>query len=121
MDIVFWVVAGLLALAFLAAGLMKVARSKEQLAASGMAWTEDFSDRSITLIGAVEVAGALGLVLPALTGIAPVLTPVAAVGLAVAMVGAIVVHARRQEPWVPQAVLLVLTLAATVLGVAYVG
>jgi hypothetical protein len=41
--------------------------------------------------------GAIGLVLPALTGIAPILTPLAASGLAVVNVGAMVVHLRRRE------------------------
>jgi hypothetical protein len=115
MLIAYWIVAGLTALAFLAAGGMKLARSKEQLAASGMAWTEDFSAPVIKLIAAAEVLGALGLVLPMATGIAPVLSPVAGVCLAVIMVGAVVVHLRRHEPPIPLA-LLALAVASAVLG-----
>lgn len=44
-----------------------------------MAWAEDFSANTIKLIGAAEVHGAIGLVLPAATGILPWLTPLAAV------------------------------------------
>jgi hypothetical protein len=115
MLIAYWIVAGLTALAFLAAGGMKLARSKEQLAASGLAWTEDFSAPVIKLIAAAEVLGALGLVLPMATGIAPVLSPVAGVCLAVIMVGAFVVHLRRHEPPIPLA-LLALAVASAVLG-----
>lgn len=108
MDITLWIVAGLLALAFLGAGTMKLSRSKEQLAASGMSWTEDFSTPMVKTIGSLEILGALGLVLPALTGILPALVPVAALGLTATMIGAIVVHLRRREAFTPAAVLLVL-------------
>ena len=101
MDITLWIVAGLLALAFLGAGTMKLSRSKEQLAASGMSWTEDFSAPMVKTIGSLEILGALGLVLPALV-------PVAALGLTATMIGAIVVHLRRREAFTPAAVLLVL-------------
>ena len=97
MNIVLWIIAGLLALAFLAAGAMKLAQPRAKLAASGMAWTEDFSDAAVKGIGALEVLGALGLILPAALDIAPVLTPLAAVGLALVMAGAVVVHLRRGE------------------------
>ena len=97
MDITLWIIAGLLALAFLAAGAMKLAKSRAQLAESGMAWTEDFSDSQVKLIGLVEILGALGLILPAALGIAEILTPLAAAGLALTMLGATAVHARRGE------------------------
>ncbi|HMQ36876.1 MAG TPA: DoxX family protein [Micropruina sp.] len=108
MNITLWIVAGLLALAFLGAGAMKVARSKEQLAASGLSWTEDFSAPMVKAIGALEILGALGLVLPAVTGILPVLVPLAALGLTATMAGAVIVHLRRRETFIPPAVLLVL-------------
>lgn len=105
MNIVLWVVAGLLAVAFLASGAMKLTKSKEDLAQQGMAWTEDFSASAVKLIGASQLLGALGLVLPALLDVAPVLTPLAATGLALVMGGAVVVHLRRKEAFVPPLVL----------------
>ncbi|MBI3962282.1 MAG: DoxX family protein, partial [Deinococcus sp.] len=80
MNIVLWIVQGLLALGFLMAGATKLMRSKAQLAPR-MPWVEDFSLGTIRAIGAVEVLGALGLVLPTLMGILPWLTPLAALGL----------------------------------------
>jgi hypothetical protein len=97
MNIVLWVIAGLLAFAFLAVGLMKLSQPKEKLAASGMPYVEDFSAGTIKLIGALEVLAAIGLILPAALDIAPVLVPLAALGLVVLMVGAAIVHARRKE------------------------
>ncbi|WP_250037544.1 DoxX family protein [Paractinoplanes maris] len=97
MNIVLWVIAGLLAAAFAAAGIMKLTQPKEKLAASGMAWMESYSAGTVKLIGALEVLAAIGLILPAALDIVPVLVPLAALGLALIMVGAIVVHARRKE------------------------
>lgn len=97
MNVVLWVVAALLAAAFAGAGAMKLAKSKQELQAGGMAWAEDFSPTQIKLIGAVEVLGALGLILPAAFGIAPILSAVAALGLFLVMAGAVVVHVRRGE------------------------
>ncbi len=96
MNTALWIVQGVLAAAFLVAGSMKLTRSKDQLADS-MDWVDQFEQSHIRGIGAAEVAGALGLVLPGLTGVAPVLTPVAAVGLVALMVGAAITHARRGE------------------------
>ncbi len=96
MGVALWVVQGLLAVAFLGAGAMKLSQPKEKLAAN-MGWVEDFSQPAVRLIGAVEVFGAVGLVLPALTGILPWLTPLAALGLALTMIGAALTHLRRKE------------------------
>jgi hypothetical protein len=49
----------------------------------------------VKAIGALEVLAAIGLVLPAVTGVAPVLVPLAGLGLL--MIGARVVHVRRGE------------------------
>jgi uncharacterized membrane protein len=108
MGVALWVTQGLLAVAFLMAGATKLAQPKEKLA-KNMAWVEDFSQSAVRLIGAVEVLGAIGVVLPALTGILSWLTPLAALGLAVTMVGAILTHLRRGErsALVPPVVLLV--------------
>jgi uncharacterized membrane protein YphA (DoxX/SURF4 family) len=97
MNVVLWIVAGLLALAFLAAGGMKLTQPKEKLAASGLGWTEDFSPGAVKGIGALEVLAAVGLILPPLLKIVPVLAPLAAVGLILLMIGAGITHARRGE------------------------
>lgn len=117
MTVVLWIVQILLAGAFLAAGGLKLARSRTALIGSGsnMAWAEDFSDTAVKAIGAVEVLGAIGLILPAVTGIATVLVPTAALGLAITMAGAVMVHRRRNETILPPAVLGVLALVFALL------
>jgi uncharacterized membrane protein YphA (DoxX/SURF4 family) len=111
MNVLIWVLQILLALAFLAAGLTKLTQPRQRLATT-MGWVEDFSDPGVRAIGALEILGALGLLLPAVTGLAPVLVPIAAVGLALLMLGAAVTHRRRGElPMIGiNAVLLVLAL-----------
>lgn len=96
MNAALWAVQAILAIMFMMAGAMKLIKTKAELA-ERMGWVEDFSESTIRLIGAAEVMGAIGLVLPALTGIVPILTPLAASGLAVVTMGAMVVHLRRRE------------------------
>ncbi|HEY3506595.1 MAG TPA: DoxX family protein [Actinocatenispora sp.] len=99
MNIALWIVAGLLASVFLFAGTNKVVVPRAKLArAPGGGWVESFGARSVKALGAVEVLGAAGLILPAALGIAPVLVPLAAIGLGVIMIGAAVVTFRLHEP-----------------------
>jgi uncharacterized membrane protein YphA (DoxX/SURF4 family) len=97
MNVALWIIAGLLAAVFGASGLMKLIQPKAKLAASGLAWTEDFSSAAVKAIGGLELLAALGLILPAALDIAPILTPLAATGLVLVMVGAAITHARRKE------------------------
>jgi uncharacterized membrane protein len=97
MNIALWIIAGLLAVAFLAIGAMKLIQPKEKLVASGMGALEDFSAGAVKAIGALEVLAAVGLILPAVLDIAPILVPLAAVGVVLLMVGAIITHLRRHE------------------------
>lgn len=116
MLIALWILNGLLALAYLAAGSTKLFRGTAALKGVGMLWVDDFAAPAVKLIGAAEIVGAFGLILPLLTGIAPVLTPIASVALAVLMIGAVVVHARRTESFTPSLVLGALSIVSAVLG-----
>jgi uncharacterized membrane protein YphA (DoxX/SURF4 family) len=98
MNLALWIIAGLLAAVFLLAGANKLLIPQEKLArAPAGGWVLDFSPGFVKALGAVEILGAAGLILPAALGIAPILVPVAAVGLALIMIGAAVVTFRRQE------------------------
>ncbi len=81
MNIALWIVQGLLAAMYLMAGIMKtfqVEKVKVQ-----MPWAKDRSDGFIRFVGISEVLGALGLILPLVTGILPWLTVLAAIGLTI--------------------------------------
>jgi hypothetical protein len=97
-NIALWIVAGLLAAVFLFAGANKLFIPREKLArAPGGGWVLDFGPAFVKALGAVEILGAAGLILPAALDIAPVLVPLAAVGLGLIMIGAATVELRRQE------------------------
>jgi len=113
MNVFLWIVAGVLALLFLFAGITKLVRPREQLAEQ-MAWVEDFSPGMIRLIGALEALAAVGLVVPPLVGVAPVLAPLAALGLVLLMIGAAIAHGRRKETPMIAVNLVLLALAAVV-------
>ncbi len=91
MNIAYWIVAGLLALFYLYAGALKLIRSPDRLRPM-MAWVDRIPLPALRALGALEVLGALGLLLPPLTGIAPWLAAAAAAGLVLVQCGAIPVH-----------------------------
>ncbi len=97
MDTFLWVLQAALAAVFLSAGVMHATQPRERLL-TRLPWVEDFSASTVRFIGIMELAGGLGLILPAATGVAPILTPIAATGLAVVMLGALLTHVRRREP-----------------------
>jgi hypothetical protein len=96
MEVAYWIVAGLLAVFYLYAGGTKVAQSKEQLEPM-MGWVDTIPMSVVQLIGVLEILGAVGLVLPPLTGIAPGLAIAAAGGFLVLQVLATALHLSRGE------------------------
>ncbi|AIV38361.1 DoxX family protein [Streptomyces sp. R1] len=113
MNIAYWIVAGLLALFYCYAGTLKVSRSRDQLRPM-MAWVDRMPLPAVRALGTVEILGAVGLVLPPLTGIAPSLATAAAVGFVVLQTGAIAVHLTGEDRRIALNVGLVATAAVTI-------
>jgi uncharacterized membrane protein YphA (DoxX/SURF4 family) len=113
MNVVLWILAAVLAVAFLFSGITKLSQPREKLAAQ-MGWVEDFSPQTVKVIGALEVLAAIGLILPAVLNIVPVLVPLAATGLVALMVGAALTHRRRREYAIIAVNLVLLIMAAVV-------
>ncbi len=93
MNKLLWVLQVLLALAFLAHGIMMLAPPPAvavQMNAMLPRWFQVF-------LGVAEVLAGVGLTLPGLTRILPGLVPAAAVGIMIVMVSATVLHASRRE------------------------
>ncbi|HEY2792804.1 MAG TPA: DoxX family protein, partial [Micromonosporaceae bacterium] len=63
MNAFLWTLQILVAAAFLIAGGLKVARTREQLQPI-MPWVDDMSQSAVRGIGVVEILGAIGLILP---------------------------------------------------------
>jgi len=111
-EMIMWLIQIFLAVAFGAAGTMKLVRSKTQLAANPhMGWVHSVPEDRIKLLGVAEILGAIGLVLPMAIGIAPILTRVAAVCLATLMGGAAATHTMRGESAAVSTILAVLVMA----------
>ena len=85
MTVALWIIQSLLAGLFLFAGAVKLVLPAEDLTGP-IAMPILF----LRLIGALEVLGALGLILPGLLRIRTGLTPLAALGLVIIMAGATV-------------------------------
>jgi hypothetical protein len=92
MNIALWIAQALLAVAFFMAGGMKLVLPMDALLANGMTFIEYVPAALVRFIGLSEVAGALGVTLPAATRIQPRLTPIAAALLGVVMVLAMGTH-----------------------------
>jgi putative oxidoreductase len=81
MNIALWIVQGLLAAMYLMVGSMKVFQPAKIRAMPRMTWAHGQPDLYIRFVGTTEVLGALGLILPLVTGILPWLTVLAGIGL----------------------------------------
>ncbi|NEW68920.1 DoxX family protein [Streptomyces rhizosphaericus] len=109
----YWIVAGLLALFYLYGGGVKVIRSRDELRPM-MAWVDTTPMAAVRVIGVIEVLGAIGLILPPLTGIAPWLALAAAIGFVILQIGATRVHLRRGDRQVALNITLLLAAAVTI-------
>src|SRR5215467_13644831 len=96
MNIILWVIQGLLALLFLFAGLTK-AFFPLPTVKKNFPWANHVPAALVRFIGVSELLGGIGLILPAVTHILPWLTVAAALGLALVMISAAIFHASRRE------------------------
>jgi hypothetical protein len=114
MNIALWIAQGMLAVMYLTAGQSKVfrtAKAKEQLP-----WAKNRSDGFVRFVGTSELLGAIGAILPMVTGILPWLTVLAAVGLALIQLLAIFTeHLPKKEFKVIPVNIVLLALALFVL------
>jgi uncharacterized membrane protein YphA (DoxX/SURF4 family) len=88
LRIALWSAQIALAIVFALAGWMKVSAPTAELAKMASGFPLAF----LRFIGIAELAGAIGIILPALTRIAPVLTPLASSGFVLVMASAAVLH-----------------------------
>jgi uncharacterized membrane protein YphA (DoxX/SURF4 family) len=88
MNILLWIIQGLLGLLFIFSGVMKFVMSVEQMNEQApVVWPGIF----LHFIGVCEILGGIGLILPSALRIQPRLTPLAAAGLAIITAGATVI------------------------------
>jgi uncharacterized membrane protein YphA (DoxX/SURF4 family) len=112
MNIYLWIAQVLLIGMYGMAGMMKTFQPDMARKNPQMTWAHDAKDSFIRFIGTAELLGALGLILPMLTGILAWLTPLAALGLALVQILAIfTVHIPKKEYKVLPINILLLALA----------
>ena len=95
MNIVLWVLQGLTAFAFGGHGLLLI--SGPQRMAERVPWIRALPSQFVRLLGLLEILGAIGVVVPAATGVLPSLTVAAAGGLVAMMLLAMLFHVTRRE------------------------
>lgn len=95
MNIALWVLQALTALAFGSHGFLLV--SGPQRMAVRVPWVAALPIPFVRALGVLEILGAIGVVLPAATGVLPSLTVAAAGGLVAMMLLAILFHVTRRE------------------------
>lgn len=115
MNTALWTAQLFLAGMFALSGTVKSTMSRERLLATGQSGIAKFPMPVVRFTAVMEVAAAIGLIVPWLTGIAPVLTPLAAAGLCVVMVGAAWAHSSLHEPKAVLVNIALFTLAAFVM------
>ncbi|MET4216865.1 putative membrane protein YphA (DoxX/SURF4 family) [Bradyrhizobium sp. LB7.2] len=91
-----WAAQVLLAFVFVSAGLVKLLTPIPQLAAM-MPFAGEYSETFVRSVALVDLAGGIGILLPALTRILPRLTVLAALGCSVLQVFAFFFHISRGE------------------------
>lgn len=96
-TIALWCAQVALAVLFGMAGAMHIFMSPDALAAMGVAWPQAVPIALVRFVGLCELAGALGVILPAATRIKPSLTPLAALGFTAIQCLAIPLHIMRGE------------------------
>lgn len=96
-----WVAQIMLAVVFGMAGFAKLT-TPIPILAEELVWPGEFPAAMVRFIGAAELLGAIGVILPAATRIKPMLTPLAAAGLGLVMILAGLFHIVRGEfPAIP--------------------
>jgi hypothetical protein len=109
-----WIIQVLLATAYAMSGYMNTFMSPQQLVTMGMSHAAVLPYGLLRFLGIAELAGSIGLLLPALTRVSTSLTPLAALGFIVLQVLAMGYHVTHGEFFMLPVNVVLMTLAAMV-------
>ena len=97
MNIIIWVLQGLMTFVFMFSGINKTYFDEKTLVQKGQRGVEGLPKWFIKFIGVSEIFGALGLVVPMMLDKYNYLTPIAAICLGFIMIPAAFIHYKRKE------------------------
>ncbi|MGF6928801.1 hypothetical protein QFZ48_004301 [Chitinophaga sp. W2I13] len=120
MNIILWIIQGLLSTFFILPGYGKIAGSKEKHIADGHL-KPSRSIIPIRILGVLELLGCIGIIVPWLSGIAPIMTPMAAAAFCSIMLAGMVVHVRKKEYKMLPMLIVVFILSAIVAYFRFAG
>jgi hypothetical protein len=118
LNIVSWTAQALVAVSFIAGAYIKLSFPISELA-SMWPWAGSLPVLAVRVLGVVDLAGGVGIILPALTGIKPRLTVFAALGCVMLQICAIVFHLGRGEVDVLPVNIFLLGLSSIVLWIRW--
>jgi uncharacterized membrane protein YphA (DoxX/SURF4 family) len=113
MNIILWIIQGLLSAFFIMPGYGKITGSKEQYVAD-QHLKPTSSIIPIRILGVLELLGCIGIIVPWLSGIAPILTPMAAASFCLIMAAGMFVHIKKKEYKMLPMLIIVFILSAVV-------
>ncbi|AIO31950.1 doxX-like family protein [Burkholderia cenocepacia] len=113
-HITLWTIQIILAVLYAMSGVMNTFMSPSQLISTGMSHAAVLPYALLRFLGIAELAGVVGLLLPALSRIKPALTPLAALGFVVLQVLAMGYHITHGELFMLPVNLVLLALAALI-------
>ena len=96
MNTILWIMQALLCAMFAMAGRGKISNTREQHIADGHIKPEQ-SLTFIRILGALELLGCVGIIVPRLINVLPILTPITAICFALIMIAGIFVHTQKKE------------------------
>ena len=96
-NIGLWIAQVTLAIFYAMGAAMKLTMAPESLIEMGLLWVDGAPIWGVRMIGTIELAGVIGIILPAALRIKPKLTPLAALGLLAIQFLAIPLHLSRGE------------------------
>lgn len=96
LNVTLWIAQLLVGAPFVLFGAMKLIQPIAALTPM-MPWTGQMPEGVVRVLGLIDIAGGLGLLLPGMTGIKPALTRAAAIGSIVLQISATVFHLSRGE------------------------
>jgi hypothetical protein len=109
MNVLLYIIEGILILLFLLAGVFKLIQPREKIISSGGSWAEDVSPTNIKIVGIMEVLLGSVLLVTLLTTIPSIIATITSVGMGMIMLAAAGLHIKRKEyPFVIFTLVLVL-------------